>query len=64
MPNRVQWRQPEVFPAEFPQRELDGRPVTTYEDFLAYLARKHPAIRRAELDLPGRSTVLYFDPRV
>lgn len=52
-----------VYPAEFPKRKLDGQPVMSYDDFLAYLELKDPRIRRQTLDFEGRNIVLYWDPR-
>mmetsp|Transcript_38542 Transcript_38542/g.100117 ORF Transcript_38542/g.100117 Transcript_38542/m.100117 type:complete len:343 (-) Transcript_38542:209-1237(-) len=39
--------------------DAQGRPVRTYEAFLDYLQAKSPRIRRAELAIGGRSTVLF-----
>jgi len=36
--------------------------VTTYEQLLAYLQAKHPAIQRAHLPFTGRNVVLFWDP--
>jgi hypothetical protein len=50
-----------VFPLLFPERQLSGQPVRSYEQFLDYLQAKHPAIRRHELEnTPGCNVVLWW----
>lgn len=39
--------------------EPHGDLVITYEDFLAYLGRKHPAVRQTCLGFKGRNAVLH-----
>jgi hypothetical protein len=40
---------------------LHSSGVRTYEDFVDFLAAKSPLIKRAELAIGGRSTVLFVD---
>eukprot|EP00930_Biecheleria_cincta_P039140 TRINITY_DN26928_c0_g1_i1.p1 TRINITY_DN26928_c0_g1~~TRINITY_DN26928_c0_g1_i1.p1 ORF type:complete len:317 (+),score=51.37 TRINITY_DN26928_c0_g1_i1:47-997(+) len=54
-----------VFPSKFPERRLNGKPVSTYTDFLAYLTQKHPRIRRSTLAFTSdagtaKNVVLYL----
>lgn len=48
-----------VFADLFARRTADGRSVTTYEAFLAYLLAKDPSIQRDWLPFEGRNCVLY-----
>jgi hypothetical protein len=39
--------------------------VISHEQFIEYLAAKHPAIRRARLPkFEGRNVVLWYDPKL
>ena len=53
-----------VFPAEFPNRILDGKIVRSYNKFLDYLCRKHPRIRKKELPFietdTAKNVVIYM----
>lgn len=54
-----------VFPLMFPERRLNGKRVSTYTDFVAYLCQKHPCIRRATLPFTSdagtaKNIVLYL----
>ena len=53
-----------VFPKANPHRRTPcGGPVTTYDQFVNYLAAKHPLIRRHRLSqFEGRNVVLWYDP--
>jgi len=52
-----------VFRSLFPFRVTpEGRQVVSYEDYIAHLKALSPKIRVAELDIPGRATVLYTLP--
>lgn len=49
-----------VYASDFPRRRLpDGRRVTSYDDFLDYLAAKDPAIQIATLPFEGKNKVVY-----
>ena len=48
-----------VFSDAFRRRFSDGRPVTTYNDFIEYLLAKDPAILRGWLPFVGKNCVLY-----
>jgi hypothetical protein len=45
-----------VFPSLFKERLLNGRKVTSYDDFMAYLKSKHPRMREGALDFGGSGT--------
>ena len=54
-----------VFPRDFPDRQLDGKPVVIYAQLLEYLRRKHPSTRVAALpefrtNGSDRRTVVYM----
>ncbi|KAL7511015.1 hypothetical protein ACHAXN_007923, partial [Cyclotella atomus] len=53
-----------VFPSEFSNRMHDGVHVKSYDQFLAYLSKKHINIRQSELPFTGsdtaKSIVLYM----
>lgn len=52
-----------VYHKQFPRRRLDGAPVTTYQQFVAYLTAKAPdRIKTATLDFEGKNLVLYALP--
>jgi hypothetical protein len=61
-----------VFPSQFSSRRLHGRSVSSYDDFLRYLLRKHPGMRMGKLKFESkavgdgagqaRNTVLYMLP--
>jgi hypothetical protein len=54
-----------VYHKQFPRRRLDGAPVTTYQQFVAYLTAKAPdRIKTATLDFEGKNLVLYALPPV
>ena len=49
-----------VYASDFPRWRLpDGRRVTSYDDFLDYLAAKDPAIKVATLPFEGKNKVVY-----
>jgi hypothetical protein len=49
-----------VHPTQFPDRRLpDGRPVSTYEELVAYLVAKDAGIQTAKLHFEGRNTAVY-----
>jgi hypothetical protein len=52
-----------VFATDYPWRMLDGKTVTTTEEFIRYLVRKDP-LRIAVADLPfqGKNVVVYSRP--
>jgi len=52
-----------VYRKHFPRRQLDGEPVATYQQFVAYLVAKSPErIKTAILDFEGKNLVLYSLP--
>jgi len=48
-----------VFSRQFPERRLDGQPVSSYEHFVEYLRRKHPRSQVAYLPFQGKNCVVY-----
>jgi hypothetical protein len=51
-----------VFPFQFPDRRLDGKPVETFDDFVRYLCKKDERIQLQKLGFEGRSLVLFMAP--
>lgn len=51
-----------VFARALPKFLPGGQPVHTYEQMLAYLQAKHPAIQRTHLPFTGRNVVLFWEP--
>ena len=51
-----------VFPFQFPDRRLDGKPVETFDDFVRYLCKKDERIQLQNLGFEGRSLVLFMAP--
>jgi Zinc finger C-x8-C-x5-C-x3-H type (and similar) len=49
-----------VFARESPDRMLDGKPVVSYEDFVAYLMAKDSRIQKSFLTFDGRNQCLYM----
>lgn len=51
-----------VFARALPKLMQGGGHVSTYEQLLAYLQAKHPAIKRTHLPFTGRNVVLFWAP--
>ncbi len=53
-----------VFPGEFPERNLNGKRIRHYSEFIEYLCAKHDKIRRGTLPFietdTAKNTVLYM----
>ena len=47
---------------QFPHRRMNGAPVKSYDQLVAYLLAKDPRIRKARLDFDGRNACLFFRP--
>ena len=47
---------------QFPHRRMNGAPVKSYDNLVAYLLAKDPRIRKARLDFDGRNACLFFRP--
>jgi hypothetical protein len=47
---------------QFPRRRINGAPVKSYDDLVAYLLAKDQRIRKAHLDFEGRNACLFFRP--
>ena len=52
-----------VFREQFRDRRLpSGAPVEAYDDLVAFILAKDPAVRTATLEFFGRNQVLFWDP--
>ena len=51
-----------VFPKLFDNRILDGKKVTTHEQFCQYLVKKDSRLRMETLPFDGRNTAIWWNP--